>query len=393
VRDAQTKAPLAGVTVKSQSRHGEPISGWGQNFVRAVTDEQGRYPPDGVAYLARRTPFSETIRWEAGDRVKEVNMALPRGVLVRGKVVESGTDAPVVGASIQYLPEEVNNPNTADHILTGWQGIQLSNERGEFEIAVLPGPGRLLVHGPKGKYVLQEIASRKLREGKPGGRRNYVHAVHEVDPEEDADPLGERLALMWHNHFATSNRKVQNLVWMREQNELFRQHGRGPFAELLRAVIKHPAMLVWLDADSNRKGHPNENLARELTELFTVGIGNYTEADIKEAARALTGWTVMRNEFQIQGARHDPGEKAVLSHRGKLTGDDLLDLLIEHPSTARRLAWRLCGTFMGEGVVDDDALDRLTKDLGEHGLDIGWAVETILRSELFFSEKNLRARV
>ena len=90
------------------------------------------------------------------------------------------------------------------------------------------------------------------------------------------DPLGERLTLMWHNHFATSNRKVQDLALMREQNDLLRKHARSTFGELLHAVVKHPAMLVWLDADANRKGHPNENLARELLELFTLGVGNYT---------------------------------------------------------------------------------------------------------------------
>ena len=100
------------------------------------------------------------------------------------------------------------------------------------------------------------------------------------------DPLGERLTLLWHNHFATSNRKVQDLVFMREQNELLRKHALAPFGELLAAVVKHPAMLVWLDADSNRAGHPNENLARELMELFTLGIGHYTEADVQAAARA-----------------------------------------------------------------------------------------------------------
>ena len=106
------------------------------------------------------------------------------------------------------------------------------------------------------------------------------------------DPLTERLTLLWHDHFATSNRKVDNLALMRRQNELFRKLGRGPFGELLGAVVRDPALLIWLDAPSNRKGHPNENLARELMELFTLGIGHYTEDDVKEAARALTGWRV-----------------------------------------------------------------------------------------------------
>jgi len=207
------------------------------------------------------------------------------------------------------------------------------------------------------------------------------------------DPLGERLVLMWHNHFATSNRKVQDLVKMREQNELFRQHARAPFGELLAAIVKHPAMLVWLDADSNRKGHPNENLARELMELFTLGIGNYSEDDVKEAARALTGWTIVNGQFGFREARHDDGEKSFFGKHGQLTGDDLLECLIEQPATSRRLAWRICHTFMGEGVVDEPALTELADGLQSHELDVGWAVETVLRSQLFFAQENLRTRV
>src|SRR5437588_12336991 len=126
------------------------------------------------------------------------------------------------------------------------------------------------------------------------------------------DPLTERLTLMWHNHFATSNLKVENLAFMRRQNDLFRKLGRGPFGELLRAVVHDPAMLVWLDAPSNRKGHPNENLARELMELFSMGVGHYTESDVKEAARALTGWGVSGDGFAEIPERHDGGEKTIL---------------------------------------------------------------------------------
>jgi uncharacterized protein (DUF1800 family) len=207
------------------------------------------------------------------------------------------------------------------------------------------------------------------------------------------DPLGERLTLLWHNHFATSNRKVQDLALMREQNELLRQHARAPFGELLRAVVKHPAMLVWLDADANRKGHPNENLARELLELFTLGIGNYTEADVQAAARALTGWAVINGRFAIREARHDTGEKSFLGERGSLDGDALLQALLAHPATAERLATRICGMFFGESVLNDSDRSALADGLRANDLNIGWAVETVLRSKLFFADANLRSRV
>ncbi len=207
------------------------------------------------------------------------------------------------------------------------------------------------------------------------------------------DPLRERLALLWHNHFATSNRKVQDLVYMREQNELFRKHALAPFGELLAAVVKHPAMLVWLDADSNRAGHANENLARESMELFTLGIGHYTEDDVKAAARALTGWSIAVKAYSFVSTRHDDGELTVLGRRGRMTGDDLLQMLIEHPATARRLTWRLSTMFFGEGVIPDSDLDALAAELHARKLDVGWAVETMLRSERFSSQENIRTRI
>jgi uncharacterized protein (DUF1800 family) len=207
------------------------------------------------------------------------------------------------------------------------------------------------------------------------------------------DPLRERLALIWHNHFATSNRKVQNLVTMREQNDLFRQQAMAPFGELLAAVVKHPAMLAWLDADSNRKGHPNENLARELLELFTLGVGNFSERDVREAARALTGWTIVSGKFGYRELRHDDSRMEVLGRSGQLTGDDLLLLLLDHPATAQRLAWRLSINLLGEGVATEVALAELADELHHHNLDIGWGIEVVLRSELFFSTANLRTRV
>ncbi len=135
---------------------------------------------------------------------------------------------------------------------------------------------------------------------------------------------------------------------------------RKPFGDLLPSVIKGAAMLVWLDADKNRAGHANENLGRELLELFTLGIGHYSEEDVQQAARALTGWRVVGLEFRNDEKSHDDGEKSILGHSGKFTGDDLLALVLAHPATAHRLAWRICRTFLGEPGVEPAALDALT---------------------------------
>lgn len=207
------------------------------------------------------------------------------------------------------------------------------------------------------------------------------------------DPLTERMTLMWHNHFATSNLKVANVAMMKRQNDLLRRHAMGKFGDLLRAVIKDAAMMVWLDAKANRKGNPNENLARELMELFTLGVGHYSETDVKEVARALTGWTVRGGDFEHVTAYHDDETKQVLGEQGNFDGDSVLDILLNQEPLAHRIAMRLCEVFFGEHVITDDSLDELAGGLRDHDLDIGWAVETILRSEAFFSEDNIGNRV
>jgi uncharacterized protein (DUF1800 family) len=207
------------------------------------------------------------------------------------------------------------------------------------------------------------------------------------------DALGEKLTLLWHDHFATANSKVQGLGMMRRQNEAFRKHARGKFADLLTASAQGPALLLYLDAPANRKGHPNENLARELMELFTLGVGNYSEKDVKEAARALTGWTVEDGVFVVKDDRHDGGTKTILGKTGAWTGADLVKMLLGHPATAGRIAYKLCRQFFGEKGASAEARKALAAGLAERGLDIAWAVRTILKSQAFFAEENIRNRV
>jgi uncharacterized protein (DUF1800 family) len=207
------------------------------------------------------------------------------------------------------------------------------------------------------------------------------------------DPLGEKLTLMWHDHFATANSKVQDAALMWRQNETLRRHARGRFADLLNAAVREPALLLYLDAQSNRKGRANENLGRELMELFTLGVGNYSEADVKDAARALTGWTIDDGQFIEVAARHDAGTKTILGATGEWNGSDLVAKLLRHQATADRIALKLCRQFFGEGVVRADIVQLLAADLREHDLDIGRAVEKILRSRVFFADANLGTRV
>lgn len=207
------------------------------------------------------------------------------------------------------------------------------------------------------------------------------------------DPPGEKLTLMWHNHFATSNAKVGDVDLMRRQNDVFREFARRPFGELLRRVMTDPALLIWLDAASNRKEHPNENLARESMELFSLGVGNYSEDDVREAARALTGWGVHNGAARFRESDYDAGEKIILGRTGNWTSEDFVTMLVEHPATARRVAVQLCEQFMGETAATPELIDELAEGLRLHELDIGWGVETLLRSQAFFADENIGNRV
>jgi hypothetical protein len=257
-----------------------------------------------------------------------------------------------------------------------------------------PGPsvGRLLVGKARAEGVPKEFAATadylvRSAAGDLGRLKAWWMYRMLFGP----DSLGERLTLLWHNHFATSAAKVGFTV--SRQNEIIRAYARAPFGELLTRVVRDPALLLWLDAQANRKGKPNENLARELMELFTLGIGHYTETDVKEAARALTGWTVVKDRFQEDAAQHDVGEKTILGRKGAWKGEDLLRILLAHSATAERLAARLCEGFMGEGAVDAAGIKALAAGLRQRDLDIGWAVETVLRSRAFFAEANLGSRI
>jgi uncharacterized protein (DUF1800 family) len=206
-------------------------------------------------------------------------------------------------------------------------------------------------------------------------------------------PLRERLTLFWHNHFATSNAKVQNVGYMIGQYELMHKHALGNFAELLQAMSKDPAMMFWLDTVQSKKGQPNENYARELMELFSLGIGNYTEKDIREAARAFTGWEIQNGQFHANKSQFDPSEKAVLGQTGKWAGEDIVRICLEQKAAPRFIVRKLYRFLISES---DDSPAELIDPLAEtfrKDYDFGKLVETMLRSTLFFSDHAYRARI
>ena len=165
---------------------------------------------------------------------------------------------------------------------------------------------------------------------------------------ETSRPFEEKMALFWHGHFATSYRTIENSYHMFLQNEMFRRQAAGSYAQLLDAIIRDPAMLAYLDNNDSRKEKPNENLARELMELFSLGEGNYSEKDIKEGARSLTGYTFEGNEFAFRAERHDDGVKSILGRTGRLKGEDFVVAILARPACSEFIAFKLYRFFIGD---------------------------------------------
>jgi len=205
-------------------------------------------------------------------------------------------------------------------------------------------------------------------------------------------PLQEKLTFFWHGHFTTSARDERSAWLMWQQNELLRRNAAGNFREFVRSISRDPAMLDYLNNSQNRKKHPNENYARELMELFTLGIGNYTETDIKEAARAFTGWTHDGDSFFFRKNDHDYDEKTFLGVRGNLDGDDVIDIILRQKACAPYIAGRIWSYF-----VYDNPEPELCQSLGEILRDAKWdlrpLLHTMFASRGFYSDRAIGTQI
>ncbi|MEO8038163.1 MAG: DUF1800 domain-containing protein [Betaproteobacteria bacterium] len=197
-------------------------------------------------------------------------------------------------------------------------------------------------------------------------------------------PLQEKMALFWHGHFATNEDKVRDYRKMLNQLELFQREGLGSFRTLLIGVAQDPAMLAFLDAGVNVKGAPNENFAREIMELFTMGVGHYSEHDIREAARAFTGWNFEGVAFKVNPEQHDDGDKEVLGNRGPYDGVQVIDIILAEPATPEFLAAKLYRYF-----VRDDPDPRLKVELGRRLKAANYEIAPFL--EMLFSSRDFYA--
>ena len=207
-------------------------------------------------------------------------------------------------------------------------------------------------------------------------------------------PLLEKMTLFWHGHFATSIQKVRDAYWMWLQNDTLRRNALGNFGALVKKISRDPAMMIYLDLQQNRQEHPNENWARELMELFTVGIGNYTEQDIRESARAFTGYRIdfTTQQFRFAPLQQDHGPKKFMGRTGNLTGDDIIDTLVAKPACAQfigRKLWR----FFAEDDPAATTVDSVAATIRKHNFEIRPVLRDIFSSAEFYSERAMGSQI
>ncbi|MBL8800411.1 MAG: DUF1800 domain-containing protein [Planctomycetes bacterium] len=322
--------------------------------------------------------------------------------------------APLVGQATDVAPAAPGwNAQRAEHLLNR---ASFGARPAEIDFAVRTGQRefvRLLLQGfvePAEPFFLdppvrpdrRELAAmdeKQRRDALERFRRDeremlFAYSGWWIEQMVEAEhPLREKLVLFWHGYFTSSMRDVKNAEAMIRQNELFRRHALGNFGELLRAVLRDPAMLEYLDNNQNRKDKPNENLARELMELFTLGVGNYSEQDIKEAARALTGWRTQGGNEALYAARqHDNGKKTILGRTGRFDADDLVDILLEQPACPRWVAGRLLEHFEGRKPSEERLTEYATL-LKNSKYELAPFFEKLLLDERFYAPELVGERI
>jgi len=206
-------------------------------------------------------------------------------------------------------------------------------------------------------------------------------------------PLQEKMTLFWHGILTSSNGKIGEPTLLFNQNQLFREKGMGRYDEMLKAISRDPAMLVYLDSRTNKKKAPNENYSRELMELFTLGIGNYTEDDVRESARAFTGWYLQRKTtFLFKENQHDSNDKVFLGQTGNWDGDDAVDIIMQQPASAEYIVKRLWA-FFAYPDPEPTIVERLAKIFRDNNTEIRPVMRAIFESDEFYSSRAAQALV
>ncbi|MCC6421150.1 MAG: DUF1800 domain-containing protein [Gemmataceae bacterium] len=321
------------------------------------------------------------------------------------------------GSGMAPLPDSAWNYDQARHLLfrAGFGGTpeevarlhalglrkavdHLVDYRSQPDVQI-PYPAGLTTLAPAEFVKVSQIARPRML--KPFNKKGDKGLVHEVRQwwvrrmVQSPRPLEEKLVLFWHGHFATEYRTVRNSHAMFLQNQHFRDHAAGNFGQLLRGLLRDAAMLRYLDNDANTRNKPNENLAREIMELFSMGEGQgYTEKDIKEAARALTGYTFNKKSLmpRFDPALHDTGVKTIFGRTGKWNGEDLVRLILEQPATPRFLARKLFTYFVHE-EPDEALVTQLAKILKDSKYELAPLLKAIFLSQEFYSTRSVGRQI
>jgi hypothetical protein len=351
---------------------GAAQAGWADNLAPIGARD---WTPALAAHLLERAGFGGTP-----DDVGRLAAMTPGQAVDRLVDYES-----IPGESRPFDESVIWDPGMDPFPPSRAEAVRIARERGEaLGVKVLPDGAqrRLQPVVDKFFYGLFANAIETQRLGLWWANRMLV----------STRPLEEKLTLFWHGHFATGENKVRDYRMMLRQNELFRSHASGAFRDLLIGVMKDPAMLVYLDNRENIKSHPNENFGRELLELFTMGVGNYTERDVREAARAFTGWTNDVLTFRFDREQHDFGEKAFLGATGPLDGEDIIDTILAQRVTAEFIAAKVYRFF-----VRDDLDDTVKVELGRTYRDSGYRMKPLLKriflSRDFYSDRSVGTQI
>jgi len=267
----------------------------------------------------------------------------------------------------------------------------------ELEAAVKLGPEKTIDNLLKGAAGQEEFEQQTAPLAESAARFNngqQLRAWWLYRMMYSPHPLREKLTLFWHNHFATSNAKVNNTTFMLGQYQLMQRHALGSYRSLILDMAKDPAMLVWLDTRGSKKGAPNENYARELMELFSLGVGNYSETDIREAARAFTGWDIQAGKAVFNENQHDATDKTVLGQKGSWMGEDITRICLEQPVCARFICHKLYRFLVSDSVPPaPELIAPLADQFRKSDYDFAALVKTVLRSNLFFSAAAYRSSI
>ncbi len=282
-------------------------------------------------------------------------------------------------------PDEIRRVMTLDRRAAVSQVLSISTNKARTPppawIHQLPPLPRIrAVWSDRERHAFHDQLKREGQELKAWWYRELIATSH---------PFLERMTLFWHNHFTSSLHKVRWPAFLHQQNVLLRLHALGSFRTLLHGVAKNPAMLLYLDTQTNRREHPNENFARELFELFTLGEGQYHEQDIKEAARAFAGWhlDLRTGAFRVDLRHFDDGQKVVFGKTGRFEGDDVLSLTLEQPQVARYLVGKLWKEFVSD-QPDQTEVERLAVSFRRSNYDMATVMHDLLLTPQFWAPEH-----